>query len=72
MTGPCTCVDTSRTASASASDVMGKPASMMSTPSDDELLRHLQLLVDPERETGGLLAVAQGRVEDRQPVCRSS
>ena len=35
MTGPCTFVDTRRTASASASDVIGKPASMMSTPSDD-------------------------------------
>ena len=33
ITGPLTCVDTVRTASASASDAIGNPASMMSTPS---------------------------------------
>ena len=33
-----------------------------------ELARQLQLLVDPHRKAGRLLAVAQGGVEDRQPV----
>ena len=35
-----------------------------------ELPGQLQLLVDPHREARSLLAVAQGRVEDREPVGR--
>ena len=41
---------------------------MMSTAKRDELAGHLQLLVDPQREPGSLFAVAQGRVEDGEPV----
>ena len=33
-----------------------------------ELTGQLELFVDPHREARGLLAVPQGRVEDRQPV----
>ena len=62
----------SRTASASASDAIGNPASMMSTPSSVELPRHPELLVDAQREAGRLLAVAQRRVENGEAVVSHS
>ena len=57
-----------RTASASSSDAMGKPASMMSTPKRLQLPGQPDLLVDLHREPRGLFAVPQGRVENDQPV----
>ena len=52
-----------RTASKSPSDEIGKPASMMSTPSAIELLRQAQLLRRRHAEAGRLLAVAERGVE---------
>ena len=53
-----------RTASASAGEAIGNPASMMSTPKGVELTSQLQLLGGVERKSRRLLAVPQSRVED--------
>jgi hypothetical protein len=37
-------------------------------PERPKLVRHLQLLVDTKREAGRLFAIAQGGIEDSQPI----
>ena len=56
--------DASARTSKSPSEAMAKPASRMSTPSRGKLVRHAQLLVVVHGAAGGLLAVAEGGVEE--------
>ena len=65
---PVTSVAMARTASKSPSEAIGKPASMMSTPSAGEGPGHLELLGQVHARARRLLAVAQGRVEDPDAV----
>ena len=64
MTGRRISVAMRRTDSASAGEAIGKPASMMSTPSSVELTGEQQLFGRPQRKPGRLLAVTQRRVEN--------
>ena len=68
MIGPCTSRATALTASQSPREAAGKPASITSTPSSRERARHPQLLRLRHAAAGGLLAVAQGGVEDQDSV----
>ncbi len=68
MTGRRTAAATALTASASASDAIGKPGLDDVDAEGVELPGQADLLVDPHRESRRLLAVAQGRVEHRQAV----
>ena len=64
ITGPSTLRAIASTASKSPGEVIGKPASITSTPEPRELLGDLDLLLGVERDPGRLLAVAQRGVED--------
>ena len=52
------------TASKSPFEVMGNPASMMSTPRAGKLVSYIDLLLDVEGRAGRLLAISQGGIED--------
>ena len=54
----------SRTASKSSGDAIGKPASMMSTPKSTRACASSSFSCEVHAAAGGLLAVAEGRVED--------
>ena len=71
ITGPLMCVETVRTASASASEAIGKTGFDEVHAQRRQLAGHLQLLVDPHREAGRLFAVAQRGVENDEPVSHS-
>ena len=64
MTGRRTSRAMCATASASAGDAIGKPASMMSTPSASSARAICTLAGTSSEKPGGLLAVAQRGVED--------
>ena len=57
-----------RTASESAGEAIGNPASMMSTPSASSARAIASLAVTSSEIAGRLLAVAEGRVEDDDAV----
>ena len=68
MTGPSTLRAISWTASKSPGEVIGKPASITSTPSRAELLGDLHLLGGVQGDSGRLLAVSQRGVKDVDAV----
>ena len=65
---PVTSAAMARTASKSPTEAIGNPASMMSTPERGQRPGHLELLGHVHARARRLLAVAQGRVEDPDPV----
>ena len=70
MTGPSISDAMRRTASASSFDAMGNPASITSTPSTWSWRASCSFSAVFMEKPGGLLAVAQGGVEDDQSVVR--
>ena len=68
MTGPRTSRAMRWTAAKSPSEEIGNPASMMSTPRAASWLAMAHLVVGVEGDSGRLLAVSQGGVEDEYSV----
>ena len=68
ITGPSTSRAIACTDSKSPGEVIGKPASITSTPEPRELVGDLQLFLLVQRDPRRLLAVAQRRVEDQDAV----
>ena len=70
-TVPVTAAETRRTRSASSSEEMGNPASMMSTPRAFELPGEPDLFLEAQGEAWGLLAVAERGVKKDQSISHS-